>query len=186
MSPDDEPEVELTAAERAALMALPREVAPPPFLERRVLTALQGGEAVRRGNPRWRALAALAAGAGLFFGGLWLGSRRVAPPAPPERVERYVLLLLEDPGFAPAASENALVAEYRDWAAGLRQRGLLELGEKLAEPAMLLPDAAVAPSRVAGLFILRATSADEAAEIARSCPHLRHGGRIELRRIVET
>jgi hypothetical protein len=193
MSSHDDPEVELTAAERAALAALPREIPPPAALEGRVLTSLQNDKpapgAWHLGGFRYTGLgafAALAASVALFCLGLWVGARRVTPPAAPQAGDRYVLLLLEDPGFAPAASENALVAEYREWAVGLRRRGLLELGEKLAEPAILLPEAMATPSRVAGLFILRAKSAAVAAEIARSCPHLRHGGRIELRRIAET
>jgi hypothetical protein len=36
---------------------------------------------------------------------------------------------------------------------------------------------------VAGLFVVSATSDEEALRIARTCPHLSHGGEIELRPI---
>jgi hypothetical protein len=36
---------------------------------------------------------------------------------------------------------------------------------------------------VTGLFVVRAGSPAEAAAIARAAPHLRHGGRVEVRAI---
>jgi hypothetical protein len=35
-----------------------------------------------------------------------------------------------------------------------------------------------------GYFVISARDADEARRIAATCPHLRHGGRIVLRRVV--
>jgi hypothetical protein len=37
-----------------------------------------------------------------------------------------------------------------------------------------------------GLFIIRAASEAEALAIARTCPHLRYGGRVDVRPIEET
>ena len=36
---------------------------------------------------------------------------------------------------------------------------------------------------VGGYFLIRASSYDVAVEIARTCPHLRYGGRIEVRQV---
>jgi hypothetical protein len=39
---------------------------------------------------------------------------------------------------------------------------------------------------VAGLFIVRASDLERAAAIARTCPHMRYGGQIEVRPIEQT
>ena len=128
----------------------------------------------------------------VFVGGWWTGARRPAQSSPAAPAgERYLLLLREDASFDRGGSPAERVAEYRDWAAGLRRQGRLELGEELAGEGVLLPDGSAAPAdggpgKVAGFFVIRAETPAQAASIADSCPHLRHGGRVELRRIVDT
>ena len=111
---------------------------------------------------------------------------------------RYVLILHERPGhFADATPEevDAVVARYRSWAEGLRERGKLESGEKLAPQEgyrLRTDDSATTvtprnePGGVAGYFVIHARDEAEALELTRGCPHLELGGEIELRRIEET
>ena len=39
---------------------------------------------------------------------------------------------------------------------------------------------------IGGLFTIKAADYDEAVEISKECPHLKYGGRVELREIEPT
>jgi hypothetical protein len=182
-----------TVEEARMLGALAAGPEPPPGLEDAVVARLEAGGLVAR--PRRTArLGALAAAAGiaLFFIGLSVGGRRAhapaAPAAPP--MPRYVLLLYDAPDERemPAAEMAARVAEYRDWAIGLRRAGSDISGEKLAPQSLDLGDAnaPAGPLPLGGYFVFSAKDPAAAAEVARSCPHVRHGGRVALRPIEET
>jgi len=67
--------------------------------------------------------------------------------------------------------------------------GQLVTADKLTdEDGRWLGGAAVVGSneRIGGFFIIRAHNLAEAEQIAASCPHIKHGGRIELRVIQST
>ncbi len=190
---------DLTPEEKRALEGLASGPEPPPALEEAVVSRLsERGLIATRRRPQRLAAWALAAAAGiaLFASGLLVGAgqRRGAPasaatssaPAMP----RYVLLLYDAPD-EPALSEAEMterVSEYRDWAIGLRRQGSNITGEKLAEASLDLgAAAAVAVSEpLGGYFVFSAKNAEAALAIARSCPHLKHGGRAELRPIEGT
>jgi len=185
----DEPEVPLTEGERQALAALKQDVEPSPETGAAIVERLRARGAFRRPPRRWRTgLAAAAALVLAFLAGLL--ASRTGPEAPPGRGDAYLLLLLGgEEGPDPAAQ----VAEYAGWARALASEGKVLGGEKLAPegvrldagvPAMALP---VRPREdLGGFFIVTAGSAAEAEEIARSCPHLRYGGSIVIRRIEPT
>jgi hypothetical protein len=101
---------------------------------------------------------------------------------------RFVLFLSKLPGETEAG-EPERVAEYKSWAAGLRGKGRLISGEKLEPEARELGSGVdaergqAAPQEVSGFFVLEAKDLDAALALARTCPHLRHGGRITVRQI---
>ncbi len=112
----------------------------------------------------------------------------------------YIFLLREDPdGLGDLSPEQMqqVVESYRAWADGLQEAGQLLGGEKLADGEgrvivrqdgrERLLDGPYSETKevVGGFFQLAAESYDQAVEIARSCPHLEYGGRIEIRRIEE-
>src|ERR1700674_1453850 len=201
-----EPEEPLGPIERAALASLPRQRQPPADLEERVVRSLAARGYLR---PEWRmrpalirAAAALAAAALLFAGGVLTGRRETAPAAAAAG-GRYILLLRADRTFkTPPGGHGALVEEYRSWARATRRAGAMEAGEELAGRGWLLAgagqeidlaaaDTAAPPppgagARIGGYFVIHAANAAQALQIARSCPHLRHGGWIELRPIKPT
>jgi hypothetical protein len=146
---------------------------------------------LRRGRDArsriWRTAAFIGAAAALFGAGLLAGRRPSAPPAA-QSLPRFVLFLSKLPGETEGG-EPERVAEYKSWAAGLRGHGRLISGEKLRPEGRELgsgrkDDSSVATAQeVAGFFILEARDFDAALALARTCPHLRHGGRITVRQI---
>lgn len=147
-----------------ALRALPRETQPPAGLEERIAARLRE----RRRRPVRFALAAALAAA-TFLGGYAAGRTRGEPT--------HVLLVHAMPS-TPAQS-RARVAEYGAWARNLAG------GEKLTSDAWLLEGSRVEADvpAISGYFLLRARDDAEALRVARTCPHLRYGGRVELRRV---
>ena len=154
----------------------------------------------------WGALA-LAAALAAFFAGISISDRGAGRTpagtgaARPAAAERYLLLLYEDAAYrAPATPDEqaARVAEYVGWVEELRERGIDIEGEELApsEESEWLDGrgdevgaAQGAPGgplgALAGYFLVAAPDADAAVAIARTTPHIKHGGTVVVRRIVE-
>jgi len=191
----------LTPEETRALEALRSGAAPPPALEEATLARLRAEGLVRRRSRRGafpRILAAAAALA-LFAAGLAVGRRSfpstttaaAAAATASSGVEgpRFVLFLYDAP-TEPAMSEAQMqdrVSEYRNWASGLRQRGASIHGEKLQSGrAERLGPAPAGEAPLGGYFVISAKDWDTAMDVARSCPHLKHGGTIEVRQVEKT
>ena len=169
--------------------ALAQPMEPPAELRGRVLrTLLERGLIApsRRRPPVTRILVYAAVAALLIAGGAWLG--RTWPTVLDSR-PRFVLFLYEDEQFKPRVGHDQLVAEYTAWADSLRDERKLLMAEELAPQETTLPLATAGVStsfgKLAGFFIVRAASIEEATAIARQCPHLKHGGRVVLRRFAE-
>jgi hypothetical protein len=104
------------------------------------------------------------------------------------------LLLLYDgggPSSTPVSQDrmNAIIAEYSAWAGRLAAAGQLVSAEKLSDdPAQWLGGSVATTdgAAVGGFFLIRARDLSEARRIAEGCPHLKYGGRIELRPIHPT
>jgi len=175
----DEP---LTPHEQADFDRLPREMTPPAALEDRVVAALARTGSIRSHRPAW--LLPVAAGFLLLMAGF--GAGRLVPTigsVPP--TERY-LLLLYGADAASASEEQVRVAEYRAWASVQQQAGRLLVAEKLSDEARVFGPGASAPASgrgPAGFFLIRASTPEEAAAVAASCPHLSYGGTVVVRRV---
>lgn len=192
MNDDDE----LTDEERATLAALPRHTVPPARLEESVVRSLRARGVLSHATP-WRLPVLAAAALALFALGLAAGrvtgrDGRAAPAARSE-APRFVILVFGDAGAVTGADEAALVAEYGAWARSVPRPGTIHLGDKLAPEARLLDGAggaiaerdlgAESPGELGGLFVVEAKGWDEALAVARTCPHLKHGGRLVVRRV---
>jgi hypothetical protein len=171
MTDDDE----LTPEEQAALRALPREADPPAALEERVVASLRDRGLVAPRRPRrgivWQSAAAVA----LFAAGLGAGRLTTTRPTQPEGPV-FLLLLYAGP---TAGDEAARAREYGAWAASLRREGRLLGAERLGSDHRVLGAGEAAPPP-RGYFLYHATGMEEALEIARTCPHLRHGGQVSV------
>lgn len=170
---------------------LPRDITPPDSARDRIAGALAERGLLRRGPAArsriWRTAAFIGAAAALFGAGL-LAGRRPGASSGVQSSPRFVLFLSKLPGETEAG-EPERVAEYKSWAAGLRGKGRLISGEKLRPEARELGSGrkddspAAASEEVSGFFVLEARDLDAALALARTCPHLRHGGRITVRQI---
>ena len=180
---------DLTAGERAAFSALRSDVLPPEELEREVVNALAARGLLRPAATRrnWlRPFALAGAAAALLAIGVAIGSRSHGARPIAATLPRYVLFL-EGPGEPAADEEARRVREYKLWARQVAAEGHLVSGEKLKTEAVRLgiPDGVPAggAESVRGYFVIAARDEREALEIARGCPHLRHGGWIVVRAI---
>ncbi|HUF26128.1 MAG TPA: YciI family protein [Gemmatimonadaceae bacterium] len=202
---DRDPAARDSSSAPGALAARVPAHAAPPALEQRVVDSLARRGLLapsRSGDPRrsrhrgWRAMALLATAAALFVGGVFAGRGRPPASLAPDSTARYALLLYGGADWPGGDAEAARVDEYRQWARALAGRGHLVTGEKLRNDALELvtPGAGALPSGtgspsdgvLGGFFIISASSAAEAEAIARTMPHLQHGGRVVVRPIEPT
>ena len=188
-----------SGVDREALRAWGEDWTPPAELRGQTLEAARErgliGKAPRRATFAWPAVAAAAAVLA-FTLGLGLGRRPEAPPAG-RTGQLYMLLLYEDVAYqTPATPEDhrARVQEYGDWARTTARDGRYVDGNELSsEGRWMRPsgdriettDHVADPARgsLGGYFLIGAASLDEALAVTRGCPHLRHGGTVEVRRI---
>jgi hypothetical protein len=122
----------------------------------------------------------------------------------PDPIERrrampdFILLLHRPAGPPPALSAQQLAAvtrDYIDWGERMRAEGRLKAGEKLTNDAgrllrseagrVVVTDGPYAESKelLGGFYLIAAANYDEACRIAEGCPHLKYGGRVEVRQI---
>ena len=177
------------------------ELPVPPLsadARRRFDEALGRGSPSRGKEPSWKrfAIAAALVVAALIGYGAGALRQRASPiraaSASADSTPRFLLLLYDsaDPARTPSAERMpAIIAEYSAWARSLATEGQLVSAEKLSDtPPQWLGGSVrtVDGARVGGFFLIRARDLSEARQIAERCPHLKYGGRIELRPIHPT
>ncbi len=186
---------DLTETERRALRALAAGPEPPASVREATLRRLSEAgllrETGRRVPPGPSRLLAAAAALLLFAAGLAAGLRLGSPSArtPSSPLPRFALFLYDAPDekALTGAQMLARVDEYRNWARGVRAAGREISGEKLeSEGRVLGPPAPDGGWPLDGYFVISAPDMDAAVAVARSCPHVKHGGRIEVRAIART
>lgn len=199
----NEHEDELTPRERDAFAKLSKERQPPRRVEIGTIAALKEEDLIRASwfERHSRPLAigtAVFASLAFFAIGILLGLRWQTTSSSLISMEpEFVLLLRNSAQPATPNEESQRVKEYSSWAGNIRAQGQLREGEKLNDEARLLEmrgdSLAVtqamtdtAQNAVAGFFVIRASDYEHAVEIAKSCPHLKYGGAIEIRQIETT
>lgn len=168
------------------IQALPRTTDPPPRLEDRVVAALHAHGVLTGRHTRARRWWAAAAAVTLFVAGM--ATSRAVDNRPAPRVEApagpMFALLLYDDARLDAGDPASLTDEYRRWAASLRQNGRIVTGERLDDAVRTVGASSLPPVEpIGGFFLISAESLDDALDVARSCPHVRYGGRIVVRPI---
>jgi hypothetical protein len=152
-------------------MILPQERQPDPALKQRVVSTLVAAGLVRRRRASRIWIAAVAAVVVLAIGVSVFRPRHTLPQG-----NTYVLLLDEDSTFRAALKGHGAErrAELARWADSLDAAGKFERSGRL-----------VGPGSIGGMFMIRAANDSEAGRIAASCPFLKHGGRVEVKRFEE-
>jgi hypothetical protein len=162
---------DLTSDEAQALRALKRDVYPPARIESVVVEALKRDGVIAAPRP-WRSIVAVAATAILAFALGLMVPRAPAGPSTPSG-PRFAILLY--PGQIPIDAPKRR-DEYAAWARQVAASGTFIQGEQLA-------DESADASGPRGFFIISAPDAEHARAIAATCPHLKYGGRVVIRRI---
>ena len=184
-----------TPKELERLRAARTEAAPPPDLEDTTVTALRrrgllSGRRSKRARTsvfRGKGLgtaALIAAAAALAIVASWSVLHKPAAPLAPSGSPKFALLLYAGVDPAPGAPDRRH-EEYAQWARDLSARGVAITGEELADDTRQLgAPASTSPELPRGFFVVSAADFDAAQRIASSCPHLRYGGRIVIKRVV--
>lgn len=195
--------------------SLPIEIEPPKALEDRVVNALLDRGLIRanRGSSRhsvgWRAVRASLAAAtcvALVAVGVLIGRSSITDTTSSiatltgAESNLYALLLFETPGYDRPTATEAMqrYGEYSQWIAYARERDQFVTGEDLeVEEGWLLAPAEndVTVSEVvtvdgsvplSGVLFIRAEKVEEAIEIAKVLPHIRHGGSVIVQKTIRT
>ena len=162
---------------------------PPDALQSRVLEAARTAGLIRRSACRTR-LAQLAASVLLLLAGAATGRMlppRDAPSASTQVPARYLLLLADD--VEPAPDGGTRGGEYAEWARDLSARGIAVDGEELGEQSALVGSKGARFAELAsvgGYFLIEADSDAAAAALARTCPHVKYGGSVIIRKVVQS
>jgi len=113
----------------------------------------------------------------------------------------YILVLHEQPADFSQMSPDAIqavIAEYVAWSQKIEAAGKYVGDQKLKDDGgkrlsgfngdFRVTDGPYAEAKevIGGFFTISADSYDEAVDISKDCPHLKYGGRIELREIEPT
>lgn len=173
---------DLTREERDRLARARVAVEPPSGLEDRTVRALRERGLVRRPRPRAIAIGAFAAAAAIVLAAGWAAMSRTAAPSDGPR---FVLLLFAGTE-APAGTADTRRQEYTAWARDLASRGVAITGEELGNETREVGAGASSSTDLLprGFFVVSAESLEAAERIAATCPHIRYGGRIVVKRIV--
>lgn len=192
---------ELSPKERQAFATLSKEQSPPAFLEDRIVARLRDSGVIRTARKSWlpgygQLAAGFAIAIALFVTGALVGAKWNTKGATHEEPGFILIVRNASPESEPKTPQEELarVKEYGAWARNLGREGMLLGGEKLKDEGRVLGPAreSTSPSEtvtkpveggIGGYFLLPATNYDQALAIARTCPHLKHGGSVELRQI---
>lgn len=112
----------------------------------------------------------------------------------------YMLLLHEEldlfKNYSPTEMQK-VCEQYGAWARSLGKQGKLAGGQKLKDDGgrslvrkkgkTLVHDGPYSETKeiIGGYFAIKAKNYEEALEIAKDCPHLEYGGRVEVRQVDE-
>ena len=168
---------------RGALRAYSAAIVPPANLEARVRSSLAGRGLIRGTPPRrsaWAFPVGLVA-AGMILGALLSHGMTRTGGRPATQPGQYVLLLLGETQGDTGAVHVAREREYGRWAASLANGARWVGGHELADVVDDIgPKSRSEPAvdRLAGYFVIDAPSREIAAEVARTCPHVKYGGRV--------
>ena len=95
-------------------------------------------------------------------------------------------VLLFHGGIAPQGEGEKYIQAFRSWMGELTQKGVLKGGLPLARSGKIVSQNTeesfhFSQDSVSGYAEVEAASLDEALEIAKGCPSIQYGGKVEVR-----
>jgi len=194
---------ELNPHERDAIDRLEREKTPPLFLEGRTVAALKDAHLIRPNRIGWlpgrREMGIAVAASICFFMlgilvGVWSVSAQSTNPMGPAKLRGpvFVLAMRNPPQALPAQSQDEVLQrmeEFGAWADELERKGLTlghdcQLLSEVNGPNSILDTSAdAAGGSLMGIVLLQVENYEEAVEAAKSCPHWKHGGTVEIKQL---
>jgi hypothetical protein len=130
------------------------------------------------------------------------GATASVPPAPSGGDEYMLLMFMRAPHDAKAPAPDrtsegyrAIIAEYRAWAEARAAEGRLVSAEKLSDATRVMTgrgeSLSIATSSktdrvLGGYFLITAPTLEDAIALAKTHPHLKYGGEVEVRPIEKT
>ena len=175
MTEDDDP----LSPEQLSALRGPKS--PPASLEEATVGRLRAMGVLRKPGLVVRPLPGFLALCGSFLLGLAVWP--LLPALQPGNSRpQFLLLLYGDPQHRGQEHRP----EYVAWARGLAARGELTGDGELTGEVDILKKTVPAEGaeEPLGFFVLRASDRAEALKLSMGCPHLRYGGRVELRPFV--
>lgn len=194
---------ELSPLEREAFDRLEKEKMPPSFLEGRIVAALTNAQLIRTNRIGWlpgpRGIGITVAASTCFFilgilVGVWSVSAQSTKPMGPAKPKGpvFVLALRNPPEALPAKSKDEVLRrmeEFGAWVDELERKGLTlghdcQLLSEINGPNSILDTSTDAPGgSLMGVVLLQVENQDQAAEAAKSCPHWKYGGIVEIKQL---
>jgi hypothetical protein len=174
-------EEDLSPKEKELFNTLSRQASHNLALESRIVDHLRKEGLIKAASSRikitlrWAAL--IVFGIGLFLFGAFYSS------ALKEDSYTFILLLsnseqmfTEDP--------SGRFEEYGRWSTEIQKQGISITGEKLSSSKVTIGTTENTGSIFTGFFLVSVSSEAEAVKLAGTCPHIKYGGAIEIRKIV--
>lgn len=175
-------EMNLTPQEKEAFSKLEKYKIPRAGLEESIINILKQKQMIMETRSKTNYAAIIAASVLMFIAGYFTNRWTSPTPDLNSIPSDYMLLLKEDANFHPTKNQDELVSEYKNWLLDLREKGVAITGAEL--------DRTATPSingqqYVSGFFMVKASSKNEADQIARACPHLKYGGLVDVMKVVK-
>lgn len=149
-------------------------------LEDRVVDTLERSGLIKRRRPQTSTGTNLIVGV-LLGAAATIGFQAVEKSGEAAAAGRsYMLALYATPSYRLAANDRSRAEEYARWAREHASgRAVITGGEEL-DPKSLVLGPRPTDQALAGYFLVSAKSREDAVALARSSPHLRHGGTVVL------
>lgn len=182
-------EEHLSEEEKKLFRQLQTEKPTSPALEDQIVNALKQEGLINDNQRRlpWVQWAAAAAIAVVFF---FVGQYTQTGKADVLEINPemgYMLLLHETESFQPGDPMD-MFNEYKTWMEGTFAKGVTITGQELDNKAVFVGpsdsldyQSAFKPHLTTGYFVLEAESLEQAIEVAQENPHIKYGGRIEVK-----
>jgi len=180
---------ELTPLEQKAFNQLSRSKTPPYTLESNIINILKIKGLINSTSSIKSAIKVaigLAAIVLLFFVGFLFG--RITTPTLAEASNPlYMLLLHEQAGSIPA-NDPAIVMEYIQWMQAIQSDNKYISGSELQPLVQFVGDQDFGHEKdlISGYFVVEAKDFNQAISISQTCPHIKYGGWIEVREMIES